>query len=93
MIFKVKWGDLRKEFSKKVMLTANPGEETPLKFYFEDEEKILDFLVKGSAKIYSEIIKDENLDLEELKMGSLSDAVELMENPLTKQLSALVAQY
>lgn len=92
MIFKVKWGDLVREYSKKVMVT-NPGVELPIKFYFEDNEKILTIIKTRGVYLYSELSKLEIPNLDGFKLEYLSDSFELLENPIPQKLVALSAQY
>ena len=79
-MFKVKWGDIAKEYSHKVMV-ANPGESTPLKFYFEDETKLLLFLHARGVTRYAEVLKSR-VKVNDFKFEYTQDAYELQENPL-----------
>ncbi len=74
MILKVKWGDLEERFKKKI-------EENPVvKSYFETETSILTFIRIKGVDFYAEINK-ENINTG-FKLEFLSDAFELLENPI-----------
>ena len=82
MIFKVKWGDIKNEFTKQIMV-GNLGEETPIKFYFEDESSLIVFIKIRGTVVCSSIPKIPELDVKDFKMSFLSDSFELQENPLS----------
>ena len=92
MIFKVRWGDIQEMFKKRVMI-SNPGEETPIKFYFEDTSLLIPVIKTRGTLLCSILPLEQIRDLEEFKLVYLTDAFELMDNPLPKKLNALVAQY
>lgn len=84
MIFKIKWGDLKNDFIKKVMV-SNPGEETPIKYYYEDDLNLYAFLTKQGITECSIIPKETLENIEDFKKEMfIGQAKELMENPLIK---------
>jgi len=89
MIFKVKWSDLRVEFTKRTMVAPNPGETTPSKFYYEDELSFYAFLAK-SVTMCSVIPKETLENPEAFKRENLVDATELLQNPLVLRTEGVI---
>ena len=90
--FKVRWGDIQRDFAKKVEL-GNLGVDTPIKFYFENESSIFPIIRLRGAFLYAEIPKSSLKSLGNFKLEFCSDAYELMNNPIEGRLNTLVAQY
>lgn len=89
MIFKVKWGDMVHDFSKKVMI-SNPGEDTPIKFYYEDDV-IIPFIKTQGVVMCSVIDKMQMENIDSFKMeNGFPDAMELIENPLMKKIESIM---
>lgn len=78
-MFKVKWGTIERHFRKTLFVK---DETPPVKLYFDAAGFILCFLSFRGTVLYSELGKEFISDVNAFKMEYLSDAYELVENPI-----------
>lgn len=86
--WKVKWGDIEKEFIKKIQVNA----DSPIKSYLETDESIFTFIRLKGQTLYAEISKKPLVSIDDFKMEFLNDSFELLENPLEEKPKTLVTK-
>lgn len=83
MKFKIKWGDF-KPLLKKRHITEQET-KSPI-FYFETELEIFCYQANEGYTTWSSLTKDSLENLKSFKMEFLSDAIELLELPVNKNI-------
>ena len=83
LAFKVNWDRLKKQFTQKFS-PGDSGADFLFKFYFESVDSLFCFVSISGTTMYAEVPKAQ-IKLESFKLEYLSDAKELVENPIKKR--------
>ena len=84
LAFKVNWNNLKKQFTKKFS-PGDSGADALFKFYFESVDSLICFVSISGTTMYAEVPKAQMETISGFKLEYLSDAKELVENPLGKR--------